>query len=397
MKWTTLAELIEEPIDGEWGTAEYTRDNTEAVKVLKMVDFYNFYKIDSEYIPIRYVSRSARREKQLRSGDIVIERISEDEDQLVGQPIYFEEKDERFLSDNYTTIFRTNGKVDSKYLFYFLLYNYKKGGTKEFFNETNKLKSLKLRHFMETLKIPIFDREIEKKIVLVLDEINSLIKLRKQQMALTDKFMESLFYEMFLKKNRIDSWKTFKIEDLILNPGKDVNKKIVDPISYIDGNNLDNLMCDMKIYKNYSQIEDFSHKTGKNVNQGDIILSMKRPYLKNMAIFNMDTKYRPMVSTEFCVLSPKKELNNAYLFSFLKSEQITHYLNRVAKGIECPTVREKDILSIDIPLAPMSIQHKYALRFEEVEAQKKEMKRSLVSMENMYMDLSQRAFSGELE
>ena len=112
-----------EVISGEWGT-EVNENSKNIVSVIRTTNFLNNGKIDIENKDLskREIDKTKIDQKRLKKGDIIIEKSGGSPNQPVGRVVYFNlDTNDIFLCNNFTSILRINEKINSKYIFYFLL------------------------------------------------------------------------------------------------------------------------------------------------------------------------------------------------------------------------------------------------------------------------------------
>lgn len=137
------------------------------------------------------------------------------------------------------------------------------------------------------------------------------------------------------------------------NITKDYNK---DYINYLDTANITNGKID-KIVK--IDTNKAPSRAKRIVNRNDIIYSTVRPNLCHYGILRK-TCYNMIVSTGFCVLTCKEEINPEYLYAYLTLPNITKRLSDIAETSTStyPSIKPSDISELEIELPPKEIQDK---------------------------------------
>lgn len=105
--------------------------------------------------------------------------------------------------------------------------------------------------------------------------------------------------------------------------------------------------------------------------KGDVLFSMVRPYLKNIAIVNESDC---IASTGFFICRPSEKIDSKYCYFFMLSPYTVNGLNRFMKGDNSPSINKKDIENWIIPLPPLSEQHRIVSKIEQLFAALDEMK-----------------------
>ncbi len=257
------------------------------------------------------------------------------------------------------------------------------------------------KKYFDGLKIPIADIETQEKIVQVLDNAQSLIDKRKEQIILLDKLTESIFYEMFgdpIKNEK--GWESKKVDDLceLINGDRSSKypsgKDIVDNgILFVSTKNIVDNNLDLQ-FKQFITYDKFLELGKGKLQKGDLILTL-RGSLGNSAIF--ESEYETgFINAQLLIVRCKKSILNVYLHNVLKSKSFRRIFNNISNGAAVQQLTAKQIRELKIPLPPLSLQNEFAIKVEEIEKQKNLLEDSLVLLEDNYKSLMQRAFKGEL-
>lgn len=240
---------------------------------------------------------------------------------------------------------------------------------------------------LQNFSIPTPPLSEQEQIVAELDLISGVIDKKKQQLKELDSLAQSIFYEMF--GDPVENEKGWEVKKLgevcedkkkILKASKEYATN--DKINYIDISTIDNINNTITTPTSYI-FKEAPSRAQQVVELGDIIISMVRPNLKNIAIVNC--KYNNLIaSSGFCVLRAKKEITIPFLFYIVKSDAFTTYLmNRVA-GANYPAIRESDISNYISILPPLSLQQQFAEKIEVIEKQKELIKQSIKETETLF-------------
>lgn len=191
-----LKEIISEVISGEWG--QEPSDEISGVKVIRTTNFSNTGRLDlHKEVVTREIKQEKVGKKKLLVGDIIIEKSGGSPEQPVGRVVFFEETD-IYLCNNFTSILRPNTKlVEPKYLLYVMFNLYRTRRVLKFQNKTTGIINLKLEQYLEQTEVVIPSKEVQQKIVKVLDITFDLINKLQSQIAAFDELTKSVFLEMF--------------------------------------------------------------------------------------------------------------------------------------------------------------------------------------------------------
>lgn len=148
----------------------------------------------------------------------------------------------------------------------------------------------------------------------------------------------------------------------IFLPMKSIKPKD-EKFQYIDIDSIDNkrqIISEIKTLKTSSAPSRASRYTQKN----DVIFSMVRPYLRNIAKVIADDC---IASTGFYVCSPiPKLLNSDYCYYLMISDYVVNGLNQFMKGDNSPSINKGHIDEWLFPLPPLSEQQRIVQKIEEL-------------------------------
>ena len=151
----TIESLLQETISGEWGT---DCSDDSGTKVIRTTNFTNEGVLDLTDVVVRTIDAKKVEKKQLKKGDIILEKSGGTKDNPVGRLVYFEEEGV-FLANNFTQVLRPAEVINSRYLFAALYYLYQthKPLIKGLGNQTNGIQNLKVPQYLQ-LQISVPDR-----------------------------------------------------------------------------------------------------------------------------------------------------------------------------------------------------------------------------------------------
>lgn len=191
-----LIDITGKALSGEWGTDD---ESGEGIPVIRTTNFTNEGVVDYKEVVTRKITKKNIDHKFLRKGDIIIEKSGGSDNFPVGRVIYFDDEENKYLFNNFTGLLRVkmSEKWYSKYIFYSLFANYRRGGTRPFENKTTGLHNLKIDDYVSRFEIAEID--IEKQIIICkkLDKIYGIKKKREQELRLLDNLIKARFVEMF--------------------------------------------------------------------------------------------------------------------------------------------------------------------------------------------------------
>ncbi len=140
-----------------------------------------------------------------------------------------------------------------------------------------------------------------------------------------------------------------------------------DIFGYIDINSIDNKKHTIAKLK-YLKASEAPSRASRRVNAGDILFSMVRPYLENIAY--VDKQFVDCIaSTGFYVCKPRPLLFPKYLYYLMLSPYVINGLNTFMKGDNSPSINNDNITSFLYPLPPLQEQLRIVDQIEKILAQ----------------------------
>ena len=143
--------------------------------------------------------------------------------------------------------------------------------------------------------------------------------------------------------------------------------------NYIDIDSIDNAKQSID-YVKVVKTENAPSRASRHTQKGDIVFSMVRPYLKNIAIVPDNDC---IASTGFYVCSPSNVEISKYCYYVMISDYTVSGLNQFMKGDNSPSINKSDIDNWLFPLPPLTEQHRIVAKIEELFAQLDKIEASL--------------------
>ena len=193
-----------------------------------------------------------------------------------------------------------------------------------------------------------------------------------------------------------DSWEEKIVGDLLFPmTTKMPSGKI---FRYIDIDAIDNEKQIVRCPK-IIDVEKAPSRASRELKKNDVLFSMVRPYLKNIALIDKSLS-DCIASTGFYVCRCKLELNHLYLYNFLCSKDAIDYLMQFMKGDNSPSIRKDDLLTMPfrLPTLPEQLEIVRILdsMFEKENRAKEASQCVLEQITLLKKSILSRAFRGEL-
>lgn len=148
-----LSDVLQKPMTGEWGKED---KNGTGIKVLRTTNFTDGGYIDYSEVATRIIDSKKIEHKAMVPGDILIEKSGGSDTKPVGRVVLFNNRDEMFLFNNFTSLLRKKDqRINEVFLFTFMFVTYWNGGTKLYENKTTGIHNIKLMDYLDNTKIPI--------------------------------------------------------------------------------------------------------------------------------------------------------------------------------------------------------------------------------------------------
>ncbi len=296
----------------------------------------------------------------------------------------------KFNAYQRTYIVEPTDSLDARYLYYFLdsyieyLRNNAIGGV---------IKYIKLGNLTDA-RIPLPPLKTQKRIVVLLDKAHALIDKRKEQIALMDQLIQSLFYDMFGDPvTNPKGWEcgpTIKYATSIV-PGRNKPKSFTGYIPWITTDDLNHLgrtvFSKKKLGLTDSEIKQVKAKV---IPKSSVIMTCVGD-LGIVSINDCEMVVNQQLHAFICDIGV---LNPTFLMYNLSCQK--PYMYKMASSTTVPYMNKTVANNTPTVVPPIYIQTTFADRVQKIEIQKETMTASLKELQNNFNALMQRAFKGEL-
>lgn len=349
-KTLPLSEWIGTTFPGEWGTDDI--DGT-GVKVIRTTNFTNAGKLDLTNVVTRDIETGKVKKKQLKPGDIILERSGGTADNPVGRVVYFEAEG-IYLFNNFTQLLRCKDGVNSLYVFYSLFNYYQthKNEIRSMGNKTTGIQNLKMDKYWE---IPIVDASSESQ-----EEFVSLYR-QADKSKFSD--FKSRFIEMFGNPvTNTKSWPTKALSEVA--PESPSTNKATGLVWVL---NLDMVesQSGRVIEKVYDNVENLNSVAP--FDDGNVLFSKLRPYLNKVVIPNG----KGYATTELVPLRPNTTfVRKEFLACLLRSNDFVNYADAIATGTKMPRMPMTALRDFKCIIPPADLQDEYIKVSQQVDKSK---------------------------
>ena len=289
---------------------------------------------------------------------------------------------------------------------------------KAFFYALQNLKNLEIpnlgyrRHFplFKNLTIPVPPLDEQKRIVALLDNLFEKLDAAKsilqkisdgyelRRAAILHRAFTGKLTENFRAGNglTLEDWQEKNLSDLLLP--METRRPTGETFRYIDIDSIDNKRQAVKSPKIIETAKAPS-RASRAVDSGNILFSMVRPYLKNIALIDDNLK-DCIASTGFFVCRCNEEILPKFLYWFLCFDGTINYLTQFMRGDNSPSIRKDDFLNAPISLPPLAEQKEIARLLDNFITKENRVKeiaeKTLQQIDALKKNILARAFRGEL-
>ena len=192
-------------------------------------------------------------------------------------------------------------------------------------------------------------------------------------------------------------WEIKKLGD-ICYPKKEIKRASTycsssDRITYIDISSID-AASNRIVAPNEMLFKDAPSRAQQMVMRHDVLVSLVRPNLKNIAMVHTAIDYL-VASSGFCVLRTKE--NPYYIKYLVTGEKFTKYLMSRTSGANYPAVREDDIRSFQICVPPIAEQEKIVAELDCLSGIIEKKKQQLKELDNLAQSIFYEMFGDPVE
>ena len=212
----------------------------------------------------------------------------------------------------------------------------------------------------QLISIPPFTKQ--EKIVTELNCLSNIIEWKKQQLEELDKLAQAIFYDMFGDPiTNEKGWEMYKWDDVL----RIINGKNQSKVEAISGE-----------YPIYGSGGAMGRANSYLCPENTIILGRKgninKPIYVKEKLWNVDTAFG-LVANEHII-------HSIYLYFYC----IIYDFMQHNKAVTIPSLTKSDLLKIQIPIPPLSLQQQFAEKIEVIEKQKQLIKLTLKGLEELF-------------
>lgn len=207
-----LSDAIEHTIGGVWGRESDT-DEVE-VTVVRSTEFTKHGYLNFETGVSRSIKQSQLKNRELKEGDILLEKSGGGPDQPVGRVVYVtQEIPNKFVCSNFVQLVRPNSKVVEPLLLFHIMWRWHAiNRTLEFQAQTTGIRNLRTPDYLEQeIELPPLPEQ--KRIVDLISSVDSYIDTLQQQLESAKTSRNAVLHELFTAGG--DDWIERKLPEVV--------------------------------------------------------------------------------------------------------------------------------------------------------------------------------------
>lgn len=286
-------------------------------------------------------------------------------------------------------VLRINDAALRRYVFYYVVSNKFTAYLEKLTNGANypAVKETDVRKVL----IPIPPKPTQLSIVTELDKLNELIRIKKEQLKDYDTLAQSIFYEMFGDPVENEKgWEVKKLGELCSKIGSGATPRGGNE-SYKDEGI--SLIRSLNVYNNEFRRKDLAYiddeqaaaLSNVTILEDDVLLNITGASVARCCIVPSDL-LPARVNQHVCIIRP---LDNVLVPIFLNKvlTNISYQIRLLAlarsKGATREALPKSVVDSLLVPLPPLSLQHSFAQKIEQIEQQKAAIQKTITDLETL--------------
>ena len=206
-----LGDVVEHTIGGVWG-AESDTDEVE-VTVVRSTEFTKRGYLNFETGVSRSIKHSQLKSRELKEGDILLEKSGGGPDQPVGRVVYVTaEIPNKFVCSNFVQLVRPNSRIIEPLLLFHIMWHWHAiNRTLEFQAQTTGIRNLRTPDYLEQeINLPPLPEQ--KRIVDLISSVDGYIEALQQQLESAQTSRNALLHELLTAGG--DDWEYKILSDI---------------------------------------------------------------------------------------------------------------------------------------------------------------------------------------
>lgn len=372
-----------------------------SVGVIRNTNFHKNGNLDFSDIAQLEVEVKQFSTRQLKFGDIVLEKSGGGPKQPVGRVCIFEKEDGLYSLSNFTSAIRVKNtkELDYKYLHYYLKHLYIAGQTEKIQTHSTGIRNLQLSLYKDFL-VPLPPLSTQQKIVTKLDAIFSEIEKATAAAEANAKNAEALFqsYLTEIFKRGGDGFLSTTLGNYydVRDGTHDSPKFHESGYPLVTSKNLKNGVISFEKIQYVSKEDYLSISQRSGVKKGDVLMAMIGT-IGNPVVIETDAEF---AIKNVALFKTNSNQSPHFLRYYLGSDYVIRKMEKDAKGATQKFVGLGYLRSFPINVPSIDIQISIVKELEDYERHTKKLLSSYLTKLNQLLGLKQsilkQAFNGEL-
>ena len=252
------------------------------------------------------------------------------------------------------------------------------------------------RKVLEEILVPDIGIDQQAEYSAILEKINGIIQLRKQELQKLDELIKSRFVEMFGDPDENPKhWKEDELGNYLEVIGGYAFKSDGFTDKGIPVLRIGNINSGKFLPVNMVFWPEDSALIRYKVFAGDLVMSLTGTVGKddygNVCILGTDyNEY--YLNQRNAKLSIREMLNKYYFSELLKFSQIKKRLTGISRGVRQANISNKDILTLRVPIPPMALQERFSTFIIQTDKSKVAIQKALDETQLLFDSLMQKYF-----
>ena len=256
-------------------------------------------------------------------------------------------------------------------------------------------------YLKEVSDIDIYIPDISNQEIIInkLDKVNTIIKLRQEELLALDNLIKARFVEMFGDPiQNPKGWEVVTIGDIVTEVRYGTSKPAVEGGKY-PYLRMNNLTADGHLDLNDLKYIDIPDDEIEKcvVRKGDVLFNRTNSIelVGKTAVFDLP---EDMIIAGYIIrVRLTEKMLPEVLSQYMNLEALKGILRGMAKGaVNQANINAQELKSIKISVPPIELQNQFADFINQVDKLKSQMETSLKELEDNFNSLMQKAFKGEL-
>ncbi|MFB8783868.1 restriction endonuclease subunit S [Streptomyces albogriseolus] len=334
----------------------------------------------------------------LREGDILFSHINSVE-HIAKCAVYQGQPSELIHGMNLLRLRADQSVIDPKYALHAMRTPEFRSRVMPFVNRAVNQASISIGN-LKSVQIPLPSMQEQAQIADALDQVDSLRAKRHQAIALLEDLIQSIFLDMFGDPFNNSNGFPLHTLDTLVAPGDRINYGVVQPgthnndgVALIRAGDLHPDGIDRSSLMKISPDIEASYSRSR-IKGNEILVGCVGAI---GAVTVVDTEdIGSNVARAVARVPITSDVDREFLAAYLRMNFVQQYFKRELRTVAQPTLNIKQLKEAPVVLPPENLRAEFVNRARAAAQQRQTHRAHLVSLDELFMALQQRAFSGTL-